>query len=169
MPSPENPYSINDLFKDIRNVDTYEAAIVGRGLEEIYKSGKFASYPIPEGSVFGSRTINAVHMAADIGDSINLLEFIPEASSEYQETLQRILRERLLEIDLKADVEDQELINAISLAKKDGLHVLGAFQISTLDSGKRTTEIFFPLAFAKQTRSIARAVAISASILRYVQ
>lgn len=169
MSRPEGEFSMDDLFGEIRRDGGFDSALVGSGLQEIYRSGKFASFPIPEGSALGPRTVNAVHMAAKIGETVDLLEFIPDASIEYQETLQRLLRQQLLAFDPGTEVDEEALARAISLAQEDGVRVFGAFQLGTLGDGRRSTEIFFPKAFARATNSIIHAVTLSAAILRYAQ
>lgn len=167
MANPE--FGFDDLLREIAQEDNYEARLVGSCLHEIYRSGDFAFFPIPEGSSVGARTINAVHMAANTGNAVNLLEFIPNTEIEYQETLQRLLREQLAAFDPLVKLSDAEIRQAIWLAEHEGLHVFGAFQLATLEDGRRSTEIVFPRAFAKLTNSIAHAVTLSAAFVRYSQ
>lgn len=169
MSGTERDFSLDDLFGEIKREDSFEAALVGRGLQEIYRSGRFVSFPIPEGVAVGPRTINAVHMAASLGNSVDLLEFIPDASIEYQETLQRLLREQLSAFEPMVEIDEEEVEKAVQLAREEGLNIYGAFQLGTLQDGKRSTEIFFPVAFAKATKSIAHAVTLSAAIVKYAQ
>ena len=167
MGSPE--FYFDDLLREIEQEDSYDARLVGSGLYEIYKSGHFASFIIPEGSPAGPRTVNAVHIAANTGSGINLLEFIPNASYEYQETLQRLLREQLAAFDPPAAISDIEIKEALWLAQHERLQVLGAFQLATLEDGQRSTEILFPKAFARLTNSVIHAATLSAAIVRYAQ
>lgn len=169
MPTPEGEFNFDDLLREIKQEDTYDAALVGNGLSEIYRSGKYASFIIPEGVSAGARTVNAVHMAANTEGSVNLLEFIPDSSPEYQETLRRLLREQLAAFDPLAEISGEELAQAIWLATHENLYVFGAFQLATRGDGRRSTEIYFPKSFAQLTNSIEHAVTISAALVRYAQ
>lgn len=172
MADPERKYSLGDLFQDINeDYDAFGARVVGDGLQEIYKSGNYASMYFPEGSHRGVRTIEAVHLAAyDPFEKIGLLEFIPDASVVRQETLKRLLREQLRAISIDEDISEEDIANAHHLARQLNLNILGAFQLAILEGrNTRSTEVIFPLAFAKMTGSYLGGATLAAAFVRHAQ
>lgn len=170
MGNPENVPSIDDLLGQIYQGDEYASRLVGKGLWEIYKSGKYGFLPIPVGSSVAERRIEAVHMAAvNPGENIDLLEFIPMTSDEHQAMLEKQLRAQLAAFDPLGEISDDQIRQAPNLLEEEGLHVFGAFQLGLLGDGRRTTEIVFPIAFARLTHSYALAATLSAAFVRYAQ
>ena len=103
-------------------------------------------------------------------ERIGLLEFIRDVTDERQETLQRSLRDQLIAISFDEGVNGEDIASAHLLARQLNLNVLGAFQLAILEGrNTRSTEIFFPLAFAKMTGSYLGGATLAAAFVRRAQ
>lgn len=168
MANQEN-FRINDLFGQINKDGGYDAALIGAGLHEIHKSGKYRTMFIPERvSLPPSRSIQLVQMSSFFPNGeLGLLEFIPETSFEQEETLRRIIDQQVNALYIEDELGQAEVERAVKALKEQRLMIAGAFEIGTLNDGTRSMEIIYPLPYLEITHSVQLSVALAASFVRF--
>jgi hypothetical protein len=168
MSNPEHRREIqitfnNDSIDDYRSFHERQFRAI---LKEMYYSGNYNNRFIPGRKTSEGRIVDAVHIVSfDIGDRVQLFEFIPGYAGSERDILAKLLKMQLHAYDV-SELIDVEIANkATEALREKGLHVIGGFQLGTFDSGVRSVEIIYPEIFAELTGSDKLAADISALYL----